>query len=1058
MFPGRITCRRRRSLRCLVILGAVISVQIFFISSLNVVSFESRNYSPITSGNNQSILRSTTVCQEPVNLKEMKHVDVYTYDLPDITNYSFVTGKRFKEYVIPIKTEQEAAYGPNLDPVTVLLIPFSHVDPGYGKSMERYYMDQTRHTLTHLVSKLDEYRDFTFQWVETVFLERWWRDIDDETKKKVRDQVLRGQFEIALGGWVMPDEASTHYVSVIDQLLEGHQWLIEHLGVKPKNSWSNDPFGFSSTMPYLWKKSGMDNMVILRIHQAIKATLMKQKTMEFNWRPLWSRSSTNDILCHLMPYRGYWIGDTCGPYNQHICREYAFMRENPIDKVVFLTDDNLEERARILYEQYRITAEIYRRHESGGQTELILPMYLGEDFSYTNEREYDLIYKSYTRLMKFINEKKEWKMTFKFGTTDEYFSLIRNYQDKKSSADGGRFPTLAGDFFPYSDYQNDYWTGYYTTRPFNKQFSREIQSLLRMADILHFYAFALSRASRFDYSAFGDVSANLRRARRDLGMFLHHDGITGTSVMPVIDDFKTRLFSSFKIIRTSMSSSIAVIMSSGKLQTDNGITPTTQRANKDAATTLTTLSLSSSGSKLLVVNSVGRQREEVITIKTDSSAIKVLNDEDREVPTQVTRDTNGVLVSFKAFAPAFGIYSYTLKPISGAPTSLSEETKSITTIENEFIQLEFDGNTGQLSKIVDKKGHTLDTTFKTSVLAYDSGRSGAYIFAPNGPAKTILSDKPDILVRKGRVFSEVRISHKGFKISYRLNMGSGLHSRCVFIKTEIAMKQLETSMNKEVILRFESNINTGHSFYTDQNGFQLMGRKNYPDRPTEQNYYPLTSMAVVEDSVRRLTLHSGQPHGFASLESGWMEVMLDRKVSRDDDKGLGQGVTDNVLTHGEFIIQMEARERAGLPNEVKYTYPSRNAFLLNELILDPYYTVFIKDATIEDAQIFTRVFGPVKDDLPCGVSVVGLRNLIDSNLQYNGTSLILHQRSALCGFVDEDQKCSSKPLTLDTLFSGLKVKSGVETSLTHLHHVANLALTDNMTPEPNELRAFKLTV
>lgn len=48
--------------------------------------------------------------------------------------------------------------------------------------------------------------------------------------------VSTRQLEFVTGGWVMPDESSSHYYSVLTQLIEGHQWLFQHLGYVPKYS------------------------------------------------------------------------------------------------------------------------------------------------------------------------------------------------------------------------------------------------------------------------------------------------------------------------------------------------------------------------------------------------------------------------------------------------------------------------------------------------------------------------------------------------------------------------------------------------------------------------------------------------------------------------------------------------------------------------------------------------------------------------------------------------------------------------------------------------------
>jgi hypothetical protein len=73
--------------------------------------------------------------------------------------------------------------------------------------------------------------------------------------------------------------------------------------------------------------------------------------------------------------------------------------------------------------------------------------------------------------------------------------------------------------------------------------------------------------------------------------------------------------------------------------------------------------------------------------------------------------------------------------------------------------------------------------------------------------------------------------------------------------------------------------------------------------PLGGNVYPMPSAAFLEDSALRMSLLSHSAMGVASLEEGWLETVLDRRLMRDDNRGLGQGVTDNKRT----LLQVRAR-------------------------------------------------------------------------------------------------------------------------------------------------------
>lgn len=53
------------------------------------------------------------------------------------------------------------------------------------------------------------------------------------------------------GGMCMHDEATPHYVDLIDQTTLGHRFILDEFGKKPRVGWQIDPFGHSAVQAYL---------------------------------------------------------------------------------------------------------------------------------------------------------------------------------------------------------------------------------------------------------------------------------------------------------------------------------------------------------------------------------------------------------------------------------------------------------------------------------------------------------------------------------------------------------------------------------------------------------------------------------------------------------------------------------------------------------------------------------------------------------------------------------------------------------------------------------------
>ena len=144
--------------------------------------------------------------------------DIRTLDILKTVNAEYKLKEEDQQVATPAVSNHD-------DRLEVIVLPHSHSDPGWLKTVNEYFEDQTRATLDNMVKKLTLYPEMTFVWAESVFFSMWWETATADQKVAVRRLVKRGQLEVAVGSWVVPDEANTHYFALIDQMIEGEYLL-----------------------------------------------------------------------------------------------------------------------------------------------------------------------------------------------------------------------------------------------------------------------------------------------------------------------------------------------------------------------------------------------------------------------------------------------------------------------------------------------------------------------------------------------------------------------------------------------------------------------------------------------------------------------------------------------------------------------------------------------------------------------------------------------------------------------------------------------------------------
>ncbi|KAL2629536.1 hypothetical protein R1flu_014222 [Riccia fluitans] len=203
-------------------------------------------------------------------------------------------------------------------------------------------------------------------YVEQAFFQRWWRVQTKQMQKKVKKLVESGQLEFINGGWCMHDEATTHYVDMIDQTTLGHRYIKKQFDVVPRIGWQIDPFGHSAVQGYLLgAEVGFDAVFFGRADYQDKLQRQKTRTMEFIWRGSKSLGSSAQIFGGLLGHH-----DSAPEEFRFDTKSTApVIQDDPL-----LYDYNVEERVELFVKLAREQAAQFRTNH--------IMWTMGEDFAY----------------------------------------------------------------------------------------------------------------------------------------------------------------------------------------------------------------------------------------------------------------------------------------------------------------------------------------------------------------------------------------------------------------------------------------------------------------------------------------------------------------------------------------------------------------------------------------------------------------------------------------------------------------------------------------------------
>ena len=806
-----------------------------------------------------------------------------------------------------------------LGDINIHIIPHTHMDPGWLKKPEEYYIDESIANIFYTVlNELSMKSDRTFVINEIYYFRIWYSELNDEEKMKCKELIKQKRIEFVSGSFTINDEATPLYYNIADQIRIGHQFLLEEFGIIPKTGWYIDSFGHSAGNAHILAQLNFKYLVLGRMHVNFLDLMKSNQKTEFYWDPFGNNNSNKKILTHVLPlHYGYtfFLGDL-------ELSHYDFKKNlrNIVENFINNIKDTWEG----------------LRHNN------IMFLY-GDDFKHKDNNlllNIDSLINAFNTNTQINNETlfSEDELKMKFNTNDKiniFYSTPEKYFDsvKKELAEKNVHldSYINMDFYPLKT--DCFWTGYFTSRPYLKGYIRKSSNIFYSFSKFHSFNMLLNENIN------NNIISNLNNLREAIGLSQHHDAITGTCMQYVAADYIQRLKSGINNVENDFIKNIedTYHIKIGKICYNNYISDNNKcsddfyiasnETNKEIEIGIYNpkyiYESSSLNSNNLLINIEILESENEYEIDGIKSDFFCINDNNLESYKLFNYRNKCFLNFFYQFKDNEELIFLTLKKSSEIIKKekyikFKDEEKKIKLIKNDiniqslvFYPKNFEFDLEYYNE--DQKLTKINFTYYDGMYYVNAGdcTDGAYIFSPyNKYPDKIDIDYNNSFYYKGNL--GITFLTRNYLTSFTIFT---IFYNPFFVKVEHFFDSLENSyffkrfsFGYSFVLKTDINnldIDKKPIFYTDANGLEVIKRTidkfEYKENAipwTGGNFYPVTSFISIqdennennEDNKRKVTIFSDRAQGGTGYLPGSLILILQRMSYAEDHRGLTESL------------------------------------------------------------------------------------------------------------------------------------------------------------------------